>query len=286
MLIRPARLEDVPRIASWTTDTFAWGDYVAEAIPEWMEAPDSRVLVAEVEGDVVAVGRTQMVGANECWLQGARVHPDHRRKGLAGAITRSLWEWAAGQGATVARLATEDTNTAARTQAEKMGFRRVADFRRGWRAVGEGSPVPEGNGGRRVPPSERLSTAPSAEAEPALLSWSGGELARAAHGLFATGWVWRRLSVDHLLAAARSRSLFEGRPGWAMAAPDDEALEVNWLETTPDDAHAMALALVDLAAGQRAAKIKVMIPALPWLEGPLVRLGFEMLPLGVYALAL
>src|SRR3989304_3123140 len=122
MLTRPARHDDVDQIASWTQDTFDWGDYVAERLPEWLDNPAVRGMVAE-EG-----------------ARGGR-------------------------------------------QATSMGFRKVCDWRRGERVIGEGSPVPEGNGGRRVPPPERLDAAHSAEAEPAFLSWSTGELARAAHGL-------------------------------------------------------------------------------------------------------
>jgi len=286
MLIRPARHDDVDQIASWTQDTFDWGDYVAERLPEWLDNPAVRVMVAEEEARVVATVTGTMVSPTEAWAQGIRVHPDHRRKGIGTAVSTALWDWARKQGAVVVRLAIDETNAASQAQATSMGFRKVCDWRRGERVIGEGSPVPEGNGGRRVPPPERLDAAHSAEAEPAFLSWSTGELARAAHALFPIEWVWRRMTVEHLLVAARNRDLYEGRPGWAIAEVDEERLLVYWMETAPDDAPAMALALVDLAAEAGVAEMRIWVPTVDWLEAPFTRLGFEFHTVGVWALGL
>ena len=287
VLIRPARHNDIPQIASWTQLTFDWGDYVAEWLPKWLENPAVRVMVAEEDGAVIATVTGTMVSPTEVWAQGIRVHPDHRRKGIATAVSSELWNWARERGAAVVRLAIDSTNTASQAQAGSMGFRKLCDWRRGERVIGEGSPVPEGNGGRRVPPPERLDTAHSAEAEPAYLSWSTGELARAARGLFPVGWIWRRMTTpEPLLLAARNRDLYEGRPGWAIAEVDQDALLVHWMETTEDDAHAMALALVDLAAEAAVAKMKIWVPTVDWLEAAFIRLGFDFHTAGVWALAL
>jgi GNAT superfamily N-acetyltransferase len=288
MLIRPARPEDVPLIAAWTENTFDWGDYVAGRLPEWIENPASQVIVAEDDGAIVATVTGTMVSPTETWAQGIRVHPEHRRKGIATSISAVLWDWAREQGASVIRLAVDDSNTASQAQVVTMGFRKLADWRRGWRVIGEGSPVPEGNGGRRVPPPERLDVAPSAEAEPAFLSWSTGELARAAHGLMQIQWAWHKMTVQHLVGAARNHSLFEGRPGWAIAEVDrdDNMLAVHWMETTRDDAGAMALALVDLAAEAAVGEIRTFQPPLGWLETAFTRLGFEFHTVGVWELPL
>ena len=287
MLIRPARHDDIPLIAAWTHNTFDWGDYVAERLPEWLDSPASEVIVAQEGEAVISMVAGTMVSPTEAWAQGMRVHPDHRRKGIATAVSTVLWEWARERGGVVARLAIDETNTASQAQATSMGFRKVCDWRRGDRVIGTGSPVPEGNGGRRVPPRERLETAHSAEAEPAFLSWSTGELARAAHGLLPIGWQWRRMTVDHLVLAARHRDLHEGRPGWALAEVDEEdGLLVHWMETTRDDAVAMALALVDLASEARVKEMRVWLPAVDWLEAAFTRLGCEFHTVGVWAMEL
>ena len=224
-----------------------------------------------------------MLSPDEAWAQGMRVHPGHRRQGHGTRITAAASDWAAAHGAKVIRLSVEHWNTNAQGQVGGVGFRPVGDFVHAERAIGESSPVPEGNGGKRVPPAERLRTAPSAEAEPAYMSWIGGELARAGRNLFQTHWRWQRLSPDLLVAAAKRQHLLEGRPGWAIGEFARGVYAIEWIETAESDARAMILAVVDRAAEAGAETLEVMIPAVPWLEREMRRLGFEMHPLTVWA---
>jgi len=284
--IRAARLSDIPAISEWTRDTFAWGDYIPRVLESWISDDIGEVLAVEDGGVVVAVARVSMLSPGEAWAQGMRVHPEHRRRGHGIALTGALVDWAGGRGAQVIRLSIEEWNVGAQGQVSKVGFRPVCEWVHGERAIGESSPVPEGNGGKRVPPPERLRTAHSAEAEAAYLSWVGGELARTARDLFQVSWRWQRLTPEHLTLAARNQNLLEGRPGWAIAEFDDGTYTVEWLETAESDARAMALAIVDKAAEFAAETLEVMIPAVPWMERELRRLGFEMHPLMVWARSL
>lgn len=286
MTIRPATLDDIPSISEWTQETFPWGDYIPRVLERWIEDDAGRVMVFEDAGMVVALARVAMLSSDEAWAQGMRVHPDHRRQGHGVALTEALSDWAHEQGAQVIRLSIEHWNSNAQGQVSKVGFRPVCDWVHAERAIGESSPVPEGNGGKRVPPPERLRTAHSAEAEAAYLSWVGGELGRAARNLFQVGWRWQRLTPDHLMLAARNQNLLEGRPGWAIAEFEDATFAVDWLETAESDARAMMLAIVDKAAEFAAETLEVMIPAVPWLEREVRRLGFEMHPLSVWARSL
>jgi GNAT superfamily N-acetyltransferase len=284
--IRPATLDDIPAISEWTRDTFPWGDYIPHVLAGWIDDDTGRVFVAEVDGTVVALARVAMLAPDEAWAQGMRVHPEHRRRGYGTGITAALAEWAGDQGAKVIRLSIEQWNTNAQGKVVGLGFRPVCDWHHGERAIGESSPVPEGNGGKRVSPPERLRTAHSAEAEAAYMSWVGGELARAARNLFQIRWRWQRLTLDHLVLAAKNQNLLEGRPGWAIAELDEADYAVHWIETAPSDARAMMLAIVDKAAESGAETLEVMIPAVPWLERELRRLGFEIHPLTVWAKSL
>lgn len=287
MTIRIATSSDIAWISEWTRDTFHWGDYIPYVLERWMADETGRVFVTEVAGVVVAMGRVGMLGADEAWAQGMRVHPDHRRQGHAARITTAMSDWAIEQGAKVIRLSVEVDNPRAQAQVAAAGFRRVSDWAHAERAVGESSPVPEGNGGKRVPPAERLKVAHSAEADAAYMSWTGGELARAARNLFQFNWRWQRLTLEHLRDFARDQGLLEGRPGWAIFEVDETEFLVHWLETAPSDAKAMVLALVDKASESGAETLGVMIPAVPWLERELKRLGFEMThPNTVWAKAL
>lgn len=283
--IRPARAADHEYLASWTENTFTWGDYVADRFPSWLDEPDAAVFVADVDDRPVAMGRIHMVSEHEAWSNAMRVHPEFRRLGLGSAVGDALWDWARGR-ARVVRLAVEDWNDPARGQVMKAGFRPAGDWFWARRGVGDSSPVPEGNGGVRVKGAEALKPAHSAEAEPALLSWSTGELARAAHGLFATGWTWRRLAVGDLVEAARGRSLWEGRAGWALGEMVDDMFAVHWLETTPQDVRPMVRALVERAADSGADTIRAMIPDVSWLLQAFRRAGFETNGITVFGMAL
>jgi GNAT superfamily N-acetyltransferase len=286
--IRPATVEDVDFIASWTVDTFDWGDYVADGLPVWLAEPaaQSAVFVADHEGHAVALGRVRLLSATEAWSNAMRVHPDYRRAGLGSKVGDAMWGWAVSAGARVVRLAVEDWNEAARGQVTKAGFRPVGSWLWARRGVGDSSPVPEGNGGVRVKGAEALRLAHSAEAEPALLSWSRSELSRAAHGLFPRAWTWQRLRIEHLTAAAGANALWEGRTGWAIALREDDRFSVDWIETTPEDARAMVRALVERAADSGADVMRAMIPDVDWLVRAFRRSGFETGGITVYGLAL
>lgn len=282
--IRPARDTDRNAIAAFTTETFAWGDYVADVFPEWVNDPDGHLVVAVADDDTpVGMSRGTLLSPTEFWLQGARVREDWRRRGIAGAMGEALIAWAQGRGARVSRLLVEDWNEPARLQVMRVGLRPVAEMLRGDRTVGAASPLPAGNGGRRVPALEQLTRANSAEAEPAFMSWSAGPLGRAARGLFPLGWSFRRLTTDDLAQAARHEALWAARSGWAIGARNGDTFEVAWLETRQEDAVDLIRALVDLAPGNGAERITLWVPAIDWAASAARRAGFELHAMTVFA---
>jgi GNAT superfamily N-acetyltransferase len=286
-LIRPARDGDAEIIATWTHDTFEWGDYVADAIPTWMAEDDSLVLVAERDGQVIGISRTLLLSPTEGWAQGTRIHPEHRRTGVGSALAEHLADWAAVSGARVMRSMVEEWNEPARNQSLKLGYRDVGGWVRAGRGVGDNSPVPEGNGGRRVPAAEGLRPAHSSEAQPALMSWSGGPLERASRGLLPIGtWRMRRLIADDLAAAAKRKALLSGRAGWAIGDIGEDAYEVSWISATETDVQSLLRALIDRAAAAGSEEIRVMLPAADWVVQALRRRGFELHPVRIYAKSL
>jgi len=284
--VREARPDDREPIAGFTTGTFPWGDYVTREFDGWLADDHGVVMVGEVGGHVVGMARIALLSPDEAWSQGSRVHPDFRRRGVGSAIAVALQSWAAARHAKVVRLVVEDWNHAARSHVGTLGFRPVSGWMFATRGVGENSPVPEGNGGRRVMAPEGIRPAPSAEAEPALLAWSSGPLERASRGLFPIGWKWRRLTRDDVIDAARRRALWEGRPGWAIADVDGDTFEVSWVVTAEDDAPAMWRALVDRAAAAGVERLTVMAPAVEWMRRAAQQRGCDVNHLTVYALPL
>ncbi|MEN8114958.1 MAG: GNAT family N-acetyltransferase [Actinomycetota bacterium] len=284
--IRPARTSDLEAIAAFTRDTFDWGDYVADVFLDWLDRDDMFVAVAAGPDDVpIAMGSVRMLSATEAWFHAARVHQDHRGHRIAGMIADEGSAWARDNGARIGRLLVEDWNEASIHHVEREGLRRVASVVRCTKPVGDASPSPNGNGGRRLPSKLRSRPAGSAEAQPAFASWSVGELGRAARGLFGIRWSFRRLTIEDLENAARGSAFWEIGAGWALAGPgwQPEEFEVGWLETRAEDASDLLRSLIDLAIGSGAESMAVWLPDVDWLTKTAKRLGFETELMHVYA---
>lgn len=278
--IRAAEKRDADVIASFTTDTFWWGDYVADSFLDWLEEPATQVAVATDEEDQpVALARVRMLAAREGWLSAARVHPDHRRRGLGSALNDWCVDWVASQGGSVVRLQIETWNGAAHNQVLSLGYRTVATVLNGERSVSGGEIEPATNGGKRTPAEERLDRAPRAEAEGAYIAWSTSELARAAHGLFAVEpWAWRRMTqID-----AHSARTWFCPSGWVMADEEQERLVVRWMVATPEDAGLLVRATVDLAQERGLEGLHVAVPSVDWMQDALRSNGLEVHPTHIY----
>ncbi len=281
--VREARESDHEAIAAFTTDTFEWGDYVADAFPDWLVDPTGCVMVAVDTADKpVAVGRGVMLSDSELWLQGARVSEDWRRRGLASAVGEAIAVWGRRQGALVARLGTEDWNTAAQRQVETIGFRPVGDWVIAVRPTPAADPVTSANGGKRARARRKLERAHSTEATPAWISWRSGPLVQPARGLHSWHWRWARLEVEHLVEGAKNGELWSSPAGWAFARTDKERLTVGWLECGPDDAEQMIRAIVDLAQDAGTDRIHLPAPEVDWLVAALEASQFELHPMIIY----
>lgn len=285
--IRPASPADRPAVRAFTRNTFSWGDYVMRNWDDWMADENGTLLVATDDDEAIGLTRISLLSPDEAWVQATRVHPDHRRRGMAHELVTAALGWARERGAGVARLVIEEWNEASIAHVERLGFRKVSDWVMADRGIGESSPVPEGNGGQRVRGAERVRPAPAAEADPAFMSWQRSELARAARGLFPPrGWAWRRLAVDDLRDSAAQGELLAGRPGWAIGGVSRDTFEVRWVETSKSDAHDLARALVDAAADQPVQRLEAKLVDVDWLTQAFRRVGCRLSGLQVYERAI
>jgi GNAT superfamily N-acetyltransferase len=277
-VIRPATPDDIEPIRSWTQDTFAWGDYVGDAIEDWIEEPAALLMVCvDADGAPIAMSRAEMLSDTEGWLSAARVHPDHRRSGLGTAMNLHGVEWARGRGARVVRLATEEGNRAARNQVERMGYRAVGDWLRGTASRASG---------HRSGMVDRLRPTGAGDADAAWMFWSQSDLALAGRDLWPGGWRWRRAYRRDLDTAIEARSLYESQAGWVVALGSGPALEAVWMAVTPADAPPMLDGLRNLARERKKETVGVYLPKTPWTAEALTRTGFDLMPSVVYALSL
>ena len=126
--IRPARPEDRAPILAFSRQTWAWGDYLEYVWDEWLASPEGRLLVGEIDGRPIAVGRGRIVGPGEGWLEGLRVDPSVRRTGIGGAMTTATLGAARELGAEVVRFATRSDAYPIHRIAERLGFVKVASY--------------------------------------------------------------------------------------------------------------------------------------------------------------
>jgi len=285
-VLRPARPEDREAIVAFTQGTFPWGDYIDRVFDDWLARPDGLTLVAEVEGRPVGLARGSLLSPAEAWAQGLRVHPGHRRRRLGTVLLDGLAEWAAGQGARVIRLSSEDANTAAGALIPTAGFRPIGRWLIVEKDDLQTASTPRVNGGKRALAADRLRPAPAAEAEAAMISWSGGPLEAESHSLFSRHWCCRRLTLGDLAEAAGQGKLWQGRPGWLLGEIDRDEFQVHWLSTYPEDAPALVAALLEVAVTAGADRLEGQVPAVDWLGDAFRQAGCWTGPLTVYARAL
>ncbi|NNL48413.1 MAG: GNAT family N-acetyltransferase [Acidimicrobiia bacterium] len=287
MEIRPARKSDLESVQLWTADTFSWGDYIDSVFERWRLDPLGNLLVMADENDEpLALCNVAMVSPTEAWLQGARVHPDHRRRGLATEMTGHACQWAKGWGAQVVRLMVEEGNDPAHEQVQSAGFRSVGTWTVARRQVGDGSVIPAGNGGRPILGGDRLVLASSAEAQPAFVAWSSDEIGRTARGLVPNRWIFRRLLLDDLEKEARKQRLWVAPGGWVMARPVGDTLIANWIHTSSDHAYDVARSLNLLADELHMERIESFFPSIGWLNQGFRRAGSVIRQDVVYARSL
>ena len=272
--VRPGRPDDVDSISSWTTDTFVWGDYVPERIDGWIADPESEVLVAVDDADVpLALCHVKMLSSTEGWLEGARVHPDHRRTGLGSLLNDAAVQWAREKGGRVMRLTTEESNTAARRQVEGLGYREVS---RWLYAEFEVDPV------HRASDRHRLRPAPGGDAEAAWLFWVGSDLARESRELIALGWQWRMARPVDVTEAGGV--LYQSPDGWALVEQlEDDWLRTNWIASTAEDMLGLIDGLLDLAAERGVGELNIKLPDLPWTTEAITRSGGQADPVVVHS---
>ena len=266
--VRAARMDDVPRIAPWTSDTFEWGDYVATSLPDWIADPDLYVMVCELNNGVpVAVlPRPRCSQKTKGGSMLPEFTPTHRRLGLGNAMNQAGVAWTVERGARVVRLAVETDNESATRQVANLGYRETCRWVYGSHDVVTTD---------RITDEERLRPSHSSDVDGAWMFWSNSELALAAHDLVPQGWRWRRMRVEDLKAAVAAKTLFQSPAGWVIAEHRGDALFSNLMATVPADAPRVLRALIDHAVGRRLWFVEIKLPSTPWTIEVMTRSGFE-----------
>ena len=260
LILRPARPDDRPAMERVCAQTFDWGDYVPSVWNDWLADELSLVLVGEQGGSVVALSKITFQASGQVWLGGMRVHPDHRRRGIAGRFLEFSLDYTRQRGARVVRLGTSQRNTAVQRMMARAGMTRVGSY-----VLWTAEALP-GN----VSPTF-LSPQDSAQARAFL---AGSPVLAHTHGLYSFQWEWQEISAEHVAHSLRSGQMaarFAANGSLAALAlirsdPDDETLWIGFVDGKPAAVTALAVAIRSRAAQLATQKVEIMLPDLHWLR--------------------
>ena len=127
-VVRAARAEDKPAVIAFCQNTFSWGDYITETWDRWLADVEGQMLVGLVEDKPVALVHVAFLGDGVAWMEGMRVHPDFRKRGVGSTLNAQACQVALERGCQVARLVTSIKNIAAQSLLGRQGYQRTAQF--------------------------------------------------------------------------------------------------------------------------------------------------------------
>jgi N-acetylglutamate synthase-like GNAT family acetyltransferase len=122
--------EDIQEIARHT-----WGgyDYLPYSFDHWMSDSDSHTACIEQDGHVVALANLRIIEDGRTgWMEGLRVHPDYRGRGLASTLTDHVVKTGQKIGVERLRYTTATTNVESLHLADKIGMERRFDLAVYW----------------------------------------------------------------------------------------------------------------------------------------------------------
>ena len=259
--IRPARPEDRPAMERICAHTWDSGDYIQEVWEYWLAGEDGPLLVAELGAyGVVSLNKVTHQPAGQFWLEGMRVDPDYRGRGVARRCLDWNLAYARERGGRVVRLGTGDYNTAVHTMVARVGMERVT------RAVLRTAEA--------LPDGRRPVVLRPGDADRVARFWQQSPVLGVAAGLYSRDGAGQELSAEQLAAMLpRGEVVAEVVPDGTLAAvatihhhPDDDELWVGIADGEPGSVQALALAIRAEAAEAGARVARVMLPDVPWLR--------------------
>lgn len=251
--VRTARAPDKAAVLRFTEHTWDWGDYLAEVWDEWLADTRGKMLVATVERAPAGVAHVVTVGPGEAWIEGMRVDPDFRRRGMATALMRRMLAEAVVMGARTIRFATAATNTPVHRMAGRLGFRKLSAL---LALRADAAPGP----------TELVSLVP-ADAKKVLEFISRSPVAAATGRMASVGWRFRELGpgvvVERLEAglvrALVDRDQIQGLAIFEPAVPE-VGQAVSCVEGTDARLPALAASLKATAAQRSPPEVMVWMP--------------------------
>lgn len=209
LIFRKAAPEDKPAMLAICAQIWDGDDYIPYVWDEWLAEPYGQLSVVELDGKVVGMGKLTRLAPEEWWLEGLRVDPAYRERGIGRFLHQQGVALAERIGSGVLRFATSSANTSVHHFAEETGFQHIGDY-----VLFKGEPI-------------------TPDAEPGFTPLTNADLGMVEHFLETSErftqmhrlfenrwWTWQTLTLD-LMEDYIERG---GLLGWRLAPPSAPSL--------------------------------------------------------------
>jgi ribosomal protein S18 acetylase RimI-like enzyme len=190
--LRDARPGDKDAVLEFCRNTWSgYGDFIPRAWGSWIRQRRGRFILAEIDKVPVGIAKITDFGAGEIWLEGLRVHPGYRHRGIADAINTEVARTLSKMKPGHVRFCTAQVNRGSRRIGEKYGFKIAARFRNYWVKPRRGTPRGEFAGPDRAREIYEFIVA--------------SRFMRLSSGLVGEGWIFREFSRSLLRGYLQAR---------------------------------------------------------------------------------
>ncbi|MBF6592279.1 MAG: GNAT family N-acetyltransferase [Ktedonobacterales bacterium] len=129
LAVRSAQPEDRDAVFAFCARTWGDdGDYLPSVWDAWLRDTTGTLLIGTLDEWPVAVAHIRMLSDDEAWIEGVRVDPTLRQRGLGRVLISRALVVARERGAAVARLISDADNLPSQRLFAAFGFTRVAEL--------------------------------------------------------------------------------------------------------------------------------------------------------------
>lgn len=281
LTFRAVRAEDKERIIGFTFNT--WGDneddYIKDVFEDWLADRRGEFTAAVLDDQVVGIAKLTDRDNAEWWLEGLRIDPAYRRRGVASEFIRYQVELAKRLGGRVVRYMTGDGNVGSQTLGARAGFQHILTYTAHLAEASNAFPLP---------------TAAALDDVPALRRWIDSSLMRYQHGVYREAWSAKTLTEAELRRTVEAKLAYVLRnetghiTAWALLrseeydddSEDDEQrrLRVDHFDGEISAVTELAKRMCALAAASRRSGVSAGISSYPPLVQAVVDAGYVMNP--------
>ena len=311
-MVRPARAEDRDAVLAFCARIWEGHDYIPYVWDAWLADPRGALLVAVEQTSERPVGlvHVRMVCDDEAWMEGIRVDPDARRRGIGRLLSTASLSAARERGATVARLMVSRANTPSQELATGFGYVKVAEVLRYEAQALESSARDEDERGveaaeSEIGPEPMLDVAPGARLTihgpdefERIWTWlEGSSLLPLSGGLGFGDWSARALSEPDVRAALeegrvwlleeweaiQALAMLEERPPYEPG--ERGRLHLRYVDGASEGIGRLALVLREEAGMRGLGSVMLWLPDLLILRDAMAAAGYESddTPMWIYA---